>query len=111
MAGKNWSPRRGHVTREELIAWASRYYPEDAVAQSYNPETGESTDQAYDGLALFIVNEILSLYDWEGEDIDDEDMLDRVAGALATASGELALVSNGVMDLLRKVKKARKGKP
>ncbi len=110
MAGKNWSPRRGRVSREELIDWASRHYPEDAVARSYTPETGKSNDDVGDGLAVFIVNEILSLYEWEGDDTDDEEQMEGVINALDTATRELADVANGVRDLLRQVKKVRKGK-
>ncbi len=112
MAGKQWSPRRPRVTTEELIAWVSQYYPEDAVARSYNPKTGKAIGppHIYDGLAKFIVNEILDLYTWEGDDTDDEALLDIIARAFETASKELAKVSDGVTVLLHEVMDARSRK-
>jgi hypothetical protein len=110
MAGKQWEPRRPRLTLNEVISWLDNYYPAGGViGASYDPKTKKSR-AAGDVLAEFIVAETVSIWDWEGDEMSDEDLLQRMADAMRKARGELEMVTEGFLELLSAVREARKGK-
>lgn len=79
----------------KLLNEANKAYPDEYIGHYFNMETGKTKRVSYGGdtLALFIGNEIESLYD-SAETMGE--YRDRVCQALDNAAGELERVSAAI---------------
>jgi hypothetical protein len=77
------------MTLQDLIAIANEAYPDDQIAQNFNPDTGRATKNSGDSLAYFIVQELIETFD---DQTPTFIQLADAARAIHTAVQELASV-------------------
>lgn len=75
------------MTLAELLRRANRGYPDEFLAEYYDPDTGEEQPGSGDTLALFIVRELRETFD---PGAPDEAQLAEARRVLDMAQAELA---------------------
>jgi len=76
----------------EIINIANEAYPDSLISKNFNPKTGKATTNHHgDGLANFIVRELVDTYDRKAI---SRDQLIEAQRVMSMASRELRSVSN-----------------
>ena len=78
------------MTIQDLIAIANEAYPDDQIAQHYDPDTGRAIKNNGDALAYFIVLELIGTFDDQA--LTTSEQLAEAARAIHTAVQELTSV-------------------